>query len=62
MAGQATLTFNARVRPLAAQAWTRDDLVSSAEASDEQDPANRAEYQRIYNEGVRAGHLQTASR
>ncbi|HEX2130195.1 MAG TPA: magnesium transporter [Actinophytocola sp.] len=38
-------------RPLLeAQAWTRDDLVAGRDASDEQEAAKRAEYQRIYNE------------
>ena len=38
-------------RPLlAAQAWTRDDLVSGGDANDQAEAAKRAEYQRIYNE------------
>jgi len=35
---------------LAAQAWTRDDLVAGTDGSDEAEAAKRAEYQRIYNE------------
>ncbi|OLF08908.1 hypothetical protein [Actinophytocola xanthii] len=43
---------------LAAQAWTRDDLVSGADASDETEAAKRAEYQRIYNElGAAQGYF-----
>lgn len=38
-------------RPLlAAQAWTRDDLVSGRDGNDQAEQAKRAEYQRIYNE------------
>lgn len=49
-------------RPLlAAQAWTRDDLVSGADASDETEAAKRAEFQRIYNEmGSAQGYLTGA--
>ncbi|WP_291415407.1 magnesium transporter [Actinophytocola sp.] len=46
-------------RPLLdAQAWTRDDLVSGADASDEQEAAKRAEYQKIYNDlGAAQGYF-----
>lgn len=38
-------------RPLlAAQAWTREDLVAGRDGSDEAENAKRAEFQRIYNE------------
>jgi hypothetical protein len=38
-------------RPLlAAQAWTRDELVAGKDADDAAEAAKRAEYQRIYNE------------
>lgn len=35
---------------LAAQAWTRDDLVSGNDGNDQAEAAKRAEFQRIYNE------------
>ncbi|HEX6354832.1 magnesium transporter [Actinophytocola sp.] len=35
---------------LAAQAWTRDDLVSGNDGNDQAEAAKKAEYQRIYNE------------
>lgn len=46
-------------RPLlAAQAWTRDDLVSGADGDDAAEAAKRAEYQRIYNElGAAQGYF-----
>ena len=46
-------------RPLlAAQAWTRDDLVSGRDGNDQAEAAKRAEYQRIYNElGAAQGYF-----
>jgi hypothetical protein len=46
-------------RPLlAAQAWTRDDLVAGRDASDEAEAAKRAEFERIYNElGSQQGYF-----
>ena len=35
---------------LAAQAWTRDDLVSGNDANDQAEAAKRADYQKIYND------------
>lgn len=43
---------------LAAQAWTRDDMVAGNDSSDEAEAAKRAEYQRIYNElGASQGYF-----
>jgi hypothetical protein len=46
-------------RPLlAAQAWTRDDLVSGRDANDQAESDKRADYQRIYNElGAAQGYF-----
>lgn len=46
-------------RPLlAAQAWTRDDLVSGRDANDQVESDKRADYQRIYNElGAAQGYF-----
>jgi hypothetical protein len=46
-------------RPLlAAQAWTRDDLVAGRDANDQLESDKRADYQRIYNElGAAQGYF-----